>query len=81
MGTFITRDPNFIFPQGNITYNDDEILDLPESFDARDEWPDCIQPIRSQGQCGGCWAFGAAEALSDRFCIASGGKINVVLSP
>ena len=29
----------------------------------------------------GFWGFGASEALSDRFCIASGGSIDVVLSP
>jgi len=55
--------------------------DLPESFDSRDKWPECIHPIRNQGHCGSCWAHGASEVLSDRFCIASEGKINVVLSP
>lgn len=44
---------------------------IPESFDARVQWPGCIGPIRSQGQCGGCYAFAAAEVLSDRFCIAN----------
>lgn len=51
---------------------------VPDSFDSRQKWPHCIHPIRNQEQCGSCWAFGAAEALSDRFCIA--GK-DVVLSP
>jgi cathepsin B len=54
---------------------------LPESFDSRTEWPNYIHPIRNQQQCGSCWAFGASEALSDRFAIASKGAINVVLSP
>ena len=53
----------------------------PSSFDSRVQWPTCIHPIRDQAQCGGCWAFGAAEALSDRFCIATNGATNVVLSP
>jgi len=54
---------------------------IPSSFDARTQWPNCIHPILNQGQCGSCWAFGATESLSDRFCIKSNGKINVALSP
>ena len=42
---------------------------IPDSFDSRNQWPKCIHPILDQGQCGSCWAFGAVEALSDRFCI------------
>eukprot|EP00742_Colponemidia_sp_Colp-10_P002259 GILJ01002413.1.p1 GENE.GILJ01002413.1~~GILJ01002413.1.p1 ORF type:complete len:493 (+),score=33.90 GILJ01002413.1:39-1517(+) len=44
---------------------------VPKEFDARVEWPSCptIGSIRDQGRCGSCWAFGAAEAISDRFCI------------
>lgn len=58
-----------------------DLSDLPENFDARKEWPDCVHAIRNQGKCGSCWAFAASEVLSDRFCIASQGKVNVVLSP
>lgn len=30
---------------------------LPESFDAREQWPNCptIKEIRDQGSCGSCW--------------------------
>ena len=31
---------------------------IPESFDARDQWPQCkdvIDNIRDQGNCGSCW--------------------------
>ena len=54
---------------------------VPSSFDARDQWGSCVHPIRDQAQCGSCWAFGATEALSDRFCINSNGSVDVVLSP
>jgi cathepsin B len=44
---------------------------LPDSFDARDQWSNCasIKEVRDQSACGSCWAFGAAEAMSDRNCI------------
>lgn len=54
-------------------------VDLPESFDAREQWPAGVHEIRDQGQCGSCWAFGATEALSDRFQIEK--DTQVVLSP
>ncbi|VFQ59998.1 unnamed protein product [Cuscuta campestris] len=55
-------------------------LELPKSFDARTAWPQCITigQILDQGHCGSCWAFGAVESLSDRFCIKFG--TNVTLS-
>lgn len=32
-------------------------IELPEEFDAREQWPDCptIKEIRDQGSCGSCW--------------------------
>ncbi|WOL03214.1 cathepsin B-like [Canna indica] len=55
-------------------------IKLPKEFDARTAWPQCttIGKILDQGHCGSCWAFGAVESLSDRFCIHFG--INISLS-
>ncbi|CAK8544487.1 unnamed protein product [Lathyrus sativus] len=55
-------------------------LNLPKEFDARTAWPQCntIGRILDQGHCGSCWAFGAVESLSDRFCIHFG--VDVPLS-
>lgn len=59
-----------------------EGINLPDSFDPRQQWPNCptLQQIRDQGSCGSCWAFGAVEAISDRLCIQSGGKVSLEIS-
>ena len=58
-----------------------DVSALPDAFDARESWPSCVHPIRDQQSCGSCWAFAASEVLSDRFCIASNGDVDVVMSP
>ncbi|XP_066149101.1 cathepsin B-like [Euwallacea fornicatus] len=61
----------------------DESEDVPESFDAREAWPDCadiIGLIRDQSRCGACWAFAAVEAISDRICIHSNATKKLLVS-
>nr|ABL85236.1 cysteine proteinase 2 [Necator americanus] len=60
----------------------DLAVSLPESFDAREKWPECpsIGLIRDQSAGGGCWAVSSAEVMTDRICIQSNGTKQVYVS-
>uniref|UniRef100_A0A6P7GU74 Cathepsin B-like n=1 Tax=Diabrotica virgifera virgifera TaxID=50390 RepID=A0A6P7GU74_DIAVI len=60
-----------------------EDIQVPDSFDARENWKDCsdvISTIVDQSACGSCWAMSAASAMSDRRCIVTQGKLKVPVS-
>jgi len=49
---------------------------IPAAFDSRTQWGSMCpstNEIRDQSNCGSCWAFGAAEAATDRMCIQTNG--------
>ncbi|ALX27562.1 papain-like cysteine peptidase [Golden Marseillevirus] len=47
---------------------------LPTEFDCRKKWPGLISGPLDQAQCGSCWAFSTATAISDRIRIATRDK-------
>merc|ERR1719502_2372220 len=80
MGTLENTDPSSFLPyKAPVT-----MVDLPTDFDWRtdDRAANCpsLKEIRDQSNCGSCWAFGSVEAMTDRRCIASGGKDQTHLS-
>ncbi|GAB6022478.1 hypothetical protein CHUAL_006588 [Chamberlinius hualienensis] len=68
--------------KGHVIKHIEPLTAVPPEFDARVQWPNCpsIGEIRDQAACGSCWAFGAVEAMTDRYCIASGGAYNAHVS-
>ncbi|KAJ3662917.1 hypothetical protein Zmor_007232 [Zophobas morio] len=56
---------------------------IPESFDAREAWPECasvIGDIKDEGGCVAGWAFATVETISDRICILSNATIQISIS-
>jgi cathepsin B len=63
--------------QTNLPIREIEISNaIPPAFDSRTQWGAMCSStgeIRDQSNCGSCWAFGAAEAGTDRLCIQTNG--------
>jgi cathepsin X len=59
--------------------------DLPETFDWRNvngtNYGSRVLNQQSPNVCGSCWAEAATGALSDRYNIATGNKLNIQLAP
>jgi C1A family cysteine protease len=51
--------------------------DLPDSFDWRDEIEGGLPPVRNQGSCGSCWAFGTIASLECNIKIKDGDEVDL----
>jgi len=50
----------------------DDSVTPPESFDVRDQWPNCVLPVANQQlTCGSSYAIAIAQTISERVCINS----------
>ena len=80
LGTFLERREKIIPTKKKFSVS---LGDLPTSYDLREAYPNCesLKEIRDQSKCGSCWAFGAAETMSDRICIKSGQQLQTRISP
>ena len=89
VGTVLASAPEFkakfnslIKEQPRLSMKKEETKDdLPINFDGVKIWKSYIQPIRSQGLCGSCWAFATLFCLATRLSIYSKGKYNYAFSP
>ena len=61
--------------------NGETRITIPDTFDARTQWSNCVYAIRNQQSCGACWAFSSAMALAHRLCVATNAAKKVILSP
>lgn len=53
---------------------------LPNFFDARTKWPQCVYPVYDQLSCNSSWAHAVAGMMSNRYCIRHDGQ-KLELSP
>lgn len=79
-GTIVNSEEYLRFPIKFFT--EEEIKAAPDSFDARNAWPNCtsLYEIYDQANCASDYAFAAVESLQDRICIKSGQDYQVRLS-
>lgn len=51
-----------------------------EEFDFRQEYPECVLGVRNEEACGASYAISTADALGNRFCMHSEGRMTTKLS-
>jgi len=74
LGAYLPGDAAYEEPEDGELHFDYGDIEVPESFDAEEKWPQCsvISNVRDQSSCGSCWAFGSVSSFESRACIATG---------
>ena len=72
---------NFIFSVYTKIIQEKNKEEIPEYFDSREKWPNCIPKIYDQGLCGACYAMSTATTFSTRFCIRNNYSKIINFSP
>lgn len=74
---------NSMSDTGNIApckSKDEEGVILPDKFDAREQWPECISKPAAPSNCSSSYVVTPLSVVQDRICIASEDKRKVTLS-
>jgi len=58
-------------------YSEDQLLDIPDEFDWRDNKPAVVTPVKDQGMCGSCWAFSTTGNVEGQWALAGNNLVSL----
>ena len=58
--------------------SNEDLKSIPDNFDVRQKWSNCIPKIYDQGSCGACYAFSISTAFSMRYFIRN--ELNTIIN-
>lgn len=56
---------------------EDKTAIIPDSFDFRTQYKECVREVQNQGNCSGAWALAMASMISDRICMINNKSVPV----
>ena len=72
---------NFILSIYTYIIQENNKEEIPEFFDSREKWPNCVPKVYNQETCGACYAMSTATTLSTRVCIRNNYSKIINFSP
>lgn len=55
--------------------------EIPAEFNPFDKWGLYLSRVKTQGDCGCCWATATSKVLQERYALISNGRLTIELSP